>query len=154
MKDGSRVFGPPKSAAGVRNVSFPDFLVGDVRWHLERFAEAGPTGHLFVGERGALLRRTTLTKTWEGARTAAGLPGVHFHDLRHTGNALAAATGANLAELMARMGHSSTRAAIIYQHATSDRDKVIADALGDLAKQVWTVTMPTSEDSLREASGT
>jgi hypothetical protein len=36
-------------------------------------------------------------------------------------------------ELMVRLGHSSTRAAMIYQHATRDRDKVTADALGALA---------------------
>jgi hypothetical protein len=34
--------------------------------------------------------------------------------LRHTGNNLTATAGANLRELMARMGHSSTRAALIY----------------------------------------
>jgi hypothetical protein len=34
---------------------------------------------------------------------------------------------------MVRLGHSSTRAAMIYQHATRDRDKVTADALGALA---------------------
>jgi integrase len=61
---------------------------------------------------------------------------VHFHDLRHTGGTLAAATGASLKELMARLGHSSTRAALIYQHATRDRDQAIAAALGDLARQV------------------
>ncbi|GAA1002014.1 hypothetical protein GCM10009555_107580 [Acrocarpospora macrocephala] len=46
------------------------------------------------------------------------------------GNTLAAANGASLKELMARMGHSSTRAALIYLHATRDRDHVIAQALG------------------------
>jgi hypothetical protein len=34
---------------------------------------------------------------------------------------------------MARLGHSSPRAALIYQHATRERDKTIADALGKLA---------------------
>jgi hypothetical protein len=34
---------------------------------------------------------------------------------------------------MTRLGHSSTRAAMIYQHATRDRDKAIAQALGTLA---------------------
>jgi hypothetical protein len=29
-------------------------------------------------------------------------------------------------ELMARLGHSSTRAAMIYQHATRDGDRAIA----------------------------
>lgn len=33
---------------------------------------------------------------------------------------------------MARLGHSSTRAEMIYQHATSDRDKAIAEGLGRL----------------------
>jgi integrase len=53
---------------------------------------------------------------------------LHFHDLRHTGGALSAATGATLKELMARLGHSSVRAAMIYQHATRDRDQPIAKA--------------------------
>ena len=33
---------------------------------------------------------------------------------------------------MARIGHSSTRAAMIYQHATRDRDDAIAAALDTL----------------------
>ena len=36
-------------------------------------------------------------------------------------------------ELMTRMGHASSRAALIYQHATADRDRAIADALRKLA---------------------
>ena len=55
--------------------------------------------------------------------------GFHFHDLRHTGNNLAAASGASTRELMHRMGHGSVRAALIYQHATGERDREIADAL-------------------------
>ena len=47
-------------------------------------------------------------------------------DLRHTGGTLSAVTGATLKELMARLGHSSVRAALIYQHATRDRDQAIA----------------------------
>jgi hypothetical protein len=34
--------------------------------------------------------------------------------------------------------HSSARAALIYQHATRDRDKAIALALGDLVREVGT----------------
>ena len=37
---------------------------------------------------------------------------------------------------MARLGHSSVRAAMIYQHATKDRDQAIAKALGGLAREV------------------
>ncbi|MBB2745198.1 UNVERIFIED_ORG: integrase [Microbispora rosea subsp. rosea] len=64
----------------------------------------------------------------------AGVPKVHFHDLRHTGNTLAASTGASLRELMDRMGHSSTRAAIIYQHATDERRHQVAKQLDSLAR--------------------
>ena len=126
----------PKSRAGRRTVAFPAELVPEIRWHLERFAEPGERGLVFVGPQGARLRRSNFGRIWVKACTKAGVPGVHFHDLRHTGGTLAAATGASLKELMVRLGHSSTRAALIYQHATKDRDQAIAMALGDLARQV------------------
>ncbi|MER5462023.1 tyrosine-type recombinase/integrase [Streptomyces sp. NPDC002668] len=58
---------------------------------------------------------------------AAGLEDVHFHDLRHTGNTLAATGGATTRELMQRMGHSSVRAALVYQHLVNGRDHEIAE---------------------------
>ena len=64
----------------------------------------------------------------------AGLNHVHFHDLRHTGNALTADAGANLRELMERMGHTSTRAALIYLHSTDERQRKLADAVGRQAR--------------------
>ncbi|MEV7969738.1 site-specific integrase [Sphaerisporangium sp. NPDC088356] len=54
---------------------------------------------------------------------------MHFHDLRHTGNMLAAESGAGLKDLMARMGHDNVRAAMIYQHAVRGADKSITDAI-------------------------
>lgn len=51
----------------------------------------------------------------------------------HAGNTWAAATGASTRELMARMGHSNSAAALRYQHATADRDRAIADALSAMA---------------------
>jgi integrase len=56
-------------------------------------------------------------------------PVLHLHDLRHTGGTLTAQTGATLKEIMSRIGHGSTRAAMIYQHATDERDRKIAEAL-------------------------
>jgi len=37
---------------------------------------------------------------------------------------------------MARLGHSSVRAAMICQHATRDRDRAIAEALGALVREI------------------
>jgi integrase len=82
---------------------------------------------VFVGKKGATMRRGNFQPRWTKALKKAGLPrGFHFHDLRHTGNAWAADSGANLRELMDRMGHNSVRAALIYLHAARGASKTIA----------------------------
>ena len=48
--------------------------------------------------------------------------------------ASAGEAGATLRELMDRMGHASTRAALIYQHRTTRRDKIIADEISKRAE--------------------
>jgi integrase len=131
-------------------VNFPTELADELSWHLERFAEAGEQGLVFVGPKGAPLRRSNSRPVWNSACAKAGLPGLHFHDLRHVGGTLGATTGASLRELMARLGHSSTRAALIYQHATEDRDKAIALALGDLVREVRTVQPGEASEALTD----
>jgi Phage integrase, N-terminal SAM-like domain len=54
--------------------------------------------------------------------------------MRRTGNQLTANAGTGLRELMDRMGHSSTRAALIYLHRSDARQREIADSLGKLAR--------------------
>jgi acyl dehydratase len=58
-----------------------------------------------------------------------GLDGVTFHDVRHTGNTLAARSGVSTRDLRARVGRHSVRAAIICQHATTDANARVAVAL-------------------------
>jgi hypothetical protein len=65
--------------------------------------------------------------------TAAGLPGLQFHDLRQLAAMPAAFTGATTRELMARMGHSSPRVAMIHPYATASRDALSAAAMSGLA---------------------
>jgi integrase len=72
-------------------------------------------------------------RVWLPALAAVGLEGVHFHDLRHTGNQLTADAGANPKELMARMGQDSERAALIYLHSSAARQRVLADEVGKMA---------------------
>jgi integrase len=132
MTNGEMDIGPTKSAAGVRTVALPKFLVGDLVDHLAEFAQDGRDGLLFVGKRGGVPRRGNFHRETKWTKTVvkAGLPeGFHFHDLRHTGNQMAAESGATTRELMQRMGQSTVRAALIYQHATSVRDQQIADEL-------------------------
>jgi integrase len=128
--DGRLIDGDPKSRAGIRPVSFPREILPEIADHLERFAGPGPNGLVFIGPKGGRLRRSNFRKFWHKAREAVGMPELHFHDLRHTGNTMAAAEGASLRELMERMGHSSPRAALIYLHATRERDQKIAKGMG------------------------
>jgi integrase len=126
---GELVVGTPKSSAGVRVVSLPPHLLPVVRDHLATFAAWGKDGLLFPAGSGDHLNRTTFFTHWDRARKAAGRPDLRFHDLRHTGVVLAAQTGATLAELMSRLGHSTPAMAMRYQHAAEDRDSEIARLL-------------------------
>ncbi len=49
------------------------------------------------------------------------------------------AAGATTAELMRRAGHASPAAALGYQHATEDRDRMLANALADLVPMATVV---------------
>jgi integrase len=131
LADSSLVLDTPKTAAGIRTVHIPPHLLPDLRAHLEDHGNH-PT-LVFTTGLGGPLSRGGFRSTWVKARERAGLPAFRFHDLRHTGNTLAATTGASTKELMARMGHASMRAALIYQHATAERDQGIAAALSELA---------------------
>lgn len=133
LNSGDRKEKGPKSTAGRRTVSLPTTILPDIRHHLDRFAQDGPQGLLFVGPQGATPRRSSFNRTWKRALTVSGAnPSLRLHDLRHTGGTLAAQTGATLKELMSRIGHGSARAAMIYQHSTSQRDQQIADALDQM----------------------
>lgn len=130
---GTYVVGTPKSDAGVRDVAIPPHLLPAVRAHLLEHAGKGRDGLLFPAASGGHLAPSTLYRVFYRARERAGRSDLRFHDLRHTGAVLAASTGATLAELMARLGHSTPAAAMRYQHASADRDRAIAEMLSGLA---------------------
>jgi len=123
----------PKSEAGKRDVAIPPHLMPAVKNHLRDHVDASRAALVFPAVGGGHMAPSTLYRAYYPAREAAGRPDLRFHDLRHSGAVMAAATGATLAELMARLGHSTVGAAMRYQHAAADRDKVIAQALSDLA---------------------
>lgn len=135
---GERIIKGPKSDAGKRKVNIPPHLLPLVKAHLQDHVDAGHDALVFPSSRDSNkhLAPSTLYKSYYPARKAAGRPDLRFHDLRHTGAVLAASTGATLAELMARLGHSTPGAAMRYQHAAQERDKAIALALSALVAVV------------------
>ncbi|EOT03201.1 hypothetical protein K530_14872 [Streptomyces noursei CCRC 11814] len=136
LTNGKKVIGDPKSRAGKRAVYLPDFLVPELRRHLQWFAEKEPDGLLIVGERGAALRRSSFGRKWRKARIAVGLPdNFRFYDLRHTGNTLAADSGAKLKDLMVRAGQSSPKAQLIYQHSKKKHQRKLAKSIDAEVRQ-------------------
>jgi integrase len=128
---GEMLLGPPKSKAGRRVVGIPDAIIPALRDHLAVFVKDEPGALAFASVRGGPIRRGNFNKmsAWSRAVAAIGMPGLHFHDLRHTGNQFAAQSGAALRDLMARMGHDSERAAMIYQHEARGADHAITNAI-------------------------
>ena len=123
----------PKSDAGRRDVEIPPHLLPAIKAHLDKFVDPDKDGLLFPAAHGGHLAPASLYRHFYKARSAAKRDDLRWHDLRHSGAVLAAATGATLAELMARLGHSTPAAALLYQHAAQGRDRKIAALLSKLA---------------------
>ena len=125
----------PKSDAGIRDVAIPPHIIPLIEKHLANHVGAERDALIFPAfdNDDSHLQPSTLYRHWYKARDTAGRPDLRFHDLRHSGAVLAAATGASLAELMARLGHSTPQAAMRYQHAAQGRDREIAALLSKLA---------------------
>jgi hypothetical protein len=88
------------------------------------------------------MQPSSLHKQWHKARAQVeGMESLRWHDLRHFSATTAAQTGASLAELQRRLGHSTVNAAMRYQHAAQSRDGDIAAAMSLLA----TGTTPAPE---------
>ncbi|MDX6266383.1 MAG: hypothetical protein QOD70_1123 [Frankiales bacterium] len=102
-----------------------------LREHIELYSEPGPDGLVFVSDKRAPFSRHN-RKWWRAGAARPGCPrGTRLHDLRHAGLTMAAQSGATLKELMTMAGHSSSRAALIYQHAATERAQTVAAAMSE-----------------------
>ena len=132
---------PPKTDAGKRTVSVPPHVLPILAAHM---AEWSGTDRVFIGRDGKPMRGDAVRQAFTRARLKVDMPGFRFHDLRHTGQTLAASAGATLKDLMKRLGHSSPAAAQRYLHAVDGRDAEIASALSDLAAHGNAARLPKS----------
>ena len=130
----------PKSEAGKRTVNVPPHVLPLLREHAAEFA--GPE-FFCVGRDGKRMRGNTIYQAFVRARNRVGVQ-IAFHDLRHTGQSLAASTGATVEDLKKRLGHASSAAALRYIHAVEGRDLEIANALSNLALDGNAAKLPRS----------
>jgi integrase len=123
------IFGPPKTNAGRRTITYPEFLHKYILDHMNTNLGKKATDLIFKNNNGGPITIQNKRSWWDKARSESGLHHIHFHDLRHFAATLAAQSGASLEELKSRLGHSSVSAVMRYQHATLDRDRNISDAI-------------------------
>lgn len=76
--------------------------------------------------------RSTLQRGWQRARAVAGLPHLHFHDLRHSTASEMVNAGVDLFTVGRVLGHKDQRSTARYSH---HRASTLADALSNVGKK-------------------
>lgn len=115
----------------MRTVTLPTVAVEVLDEHMTRFTPEAADALVFGTASGRPLTSGSRTTMFARARRAIGRGDLTSHDLRHSAMTLVAMTGATLPELMQRAGHSTSRAALHYQHAADDAERRIAGRLDD-----------------------
>lgn len=126
--------GPPKTKAGARTIHLPPFLTELLTTHRSD-QDDRLHDRVFTGLDGGLLRRTNFRRrTWLPAvggdprrGWAPVLPGLHFHDLRHTHKTWLIEDGVPEVLQHKRLGHRMPGIRGTYSHVTS----VMVDAMLD-----------------------
>ncbi|MDO5677408.1 MAG: tyrosine-type recombinase/integrase [Propionibacteriaceae bacterium] len=131
LSEGARKMNRTKTTGSVRTVHLPGFVVDVLRDHMATYTAAGPDALVFTTTQGRAVSTRTLSQIFNRARTAIGRPELHWHDLRHTGATLAYREGASVKDVQRRLGHTTSRAAMIYAHAADESDALIAQRLND-----------------------
>jgi len=119
-----------------RTVNVPPHVAPDIANHLAHHVGAEPDALLFPGalKKCKHMPDRTFRDHFRTALKAVGITeNVRIHDMRHTA-ATTAARFATLAEVQARLGHSTVNAAMRYQHAAQSRDGELAAALSAYAQ--------------------
>jgi len=124
---GQLIIGPPKTNAGIRTVAIPPHLLPSLRAWAGQQPVRDREALLFPARDGhSPLNDSVLRDAHDKGKAAIGMPGLTVHGLRHTSATLAAQLGATLAELQARIGHSTPNMAMRYQHVAAERDAQLA----------------------------
>ncbi|MGV9746516.1 tyrosine-type recombinase/integrase [Rhodococcus zopfii] len=134
-RDQRFIVGPPKTKESIRKVTIPPHLHGDIERHLDEHVGPDRDALLFPDPEGGHMREWTYRKRFDAAKATIGRDDLHVHDLRHFGGVMAAHTGATTKEVMDRLGHVTSSAAMRYQHTASGRAELVADKLSALAAQ-------------------
>jgi integrase len=135
--DGAFHFGPPKSAAGRRDLPMPWFVARAIHRHRleqsERLLTLGIRHELVVcNPIGEPFQPATFSGMWKDWATAHGFAGITFHGLRHGAATLLLAAGVPDTVAMRTMGHADTRILARYQDVVSELQRDAAARMDQL----------------------
>jgi len=126
----------PKTRAGLRTVAIPPHLLPALKTWQAQQPQRPPTALLFpAGDGVSPLYDSVLRSAHDLGKAAINMPGLTIHGLRHTSATMAAQFGATIAELQARIGHTTPNMAMRYQHVAADRDTQLARRISEHVTQ-------------------
>ena len=130
---GEAVYGTPKTHQA-RTVPLPRFLVDDIA---RLAAGPRPDDLLFTAPEGGVLRLGNFRRrVFDPAARRAGVGHLTLHDLRHTAASLAIASGANVKDVQAMLGHASAAMTLdTYAGLFDDSLDAVADRMDALSRQ-------------------
>jgi integrase len=138
-------FKPPKSRAGVRDVTMPDEVVEALREYrksaLELRLQLGAgripdDALLFADIDGKPRSLYAASQAWRGFAESIGMPGVTFHSLRHTHASQLIDAGVDIVTISKRLGHATPDITLrIYAHLFKKDDSKAAAAINAALKR-------------------
>jgi len=137
------VEGEPKTKAGRRRILLPDVAIEALKSHKvaqeqarikagEKWVERGI---VFSNTKGGFLSTNLVRRRFRELLKNAGLPGMRFHDLRHSAATILLGAKVQLKVVSERLGHASiATTADIYSHVLPEMQQEVVDKIDGLFK--------------------
>lgn len=131
----------PKTMAGKRLVSLPSFLIDMLKQHrvrqLEQQLKQGEVWEgrdlVFPDLRGEYFNPNYLLRVFKRVLAEAGIPHMHFHDLRHSAATILLSMGVNVKVIQELLGHSDIDITLgLYSHLLPSMQQEVVDRWEDV----------------------
>ena len=127
--DGRLVVGEPKTKSSRRKVEVDPFVMAALQRHRQK---SGETDYVFTDTKGKPLRKSNvIRRSFHPLLTAAKLPRIRFHDLRHSSATIMFALGVPAKVVQERLGHAKIGMTLdTYSHLVPGMQRDAANAVG------------------------
>ena len=125
----------PKTAAGRRTLDLPRFCTEALLRHRDRQSVSPlPSAWIFSDEKGGPLRRQNFRRrVWGPLAKVAGVPGLRFHDLRHSCASLLMALNVHPRVVQSILGHADVGTTLaVYSHLAEGLGRAAAGELDSM----------------------